>query len=55
MGIPREPGGTLFGDLLPLVRRRKIEISNVKTMKRVFIFPSLVSSVCVHRRSEREQ
>ena len=30
MGIPSEPGGCLFEDLLPLVKRRKIGMSNSK-------------------------
>ena len=30
MGIPSEPGGCLFDDLLPLVKRRKIGMSNSK-------------------------
>jgi hypothetical protein len=36
-GIPSDPGGTLFDDLLPLARRRKMGMRKRKIAKKIFI------------------
>jgi hypothetical protein len=36
-GIPSEPGGTLFDDLLPLVRSRKMGMRKRKVARKIVI------------------
>jgi hypothetical protein len=37
MGIPSEPGGSLFNDLLPFVKRRKIGMRNRKIARKILM------------------
>jgi hypothetical protein len=37
MGIPSEPGGSLFNDLLPFERRRKIGMRNRKIARKILL------------------